>query len=73
VCPKGVSDDDGWLGGADLVEKGLEVGFEGSRTPFLGVIGVAVAAKSECDDVEALGQGGCQMTPPVGVGTRSVE
>ena len=72
LCAHGMAHEaDRW--GAQVFAEPLEVGVECADLEFFGIVGVAVPAKIECQNVVVLREFGGHMIPPVGIGPPSVE
>ena len=56
-----------------VVEKRFQVVVEGANYKFIRSFGVAMAAKVECDHVEAVGKRGRDVSPPVAVRASAVQ
>jgi hypothetical protein len=58
---------------SQIVAKRFQVGVEGSDLQFFWIIGVSMPTKIECNHMMMVGQRGCEVVPPMGIGTASME
>ncbi len=56
-----------------MLAKSLEIEIECAHEKFLGVLGIPVAPKIQCDTVKILGQRSGDMIPPMRIRPPSVE
>ncbi len=71
VRAQGVSDER-VVSGVEMREECLEVAVECSHFQRLGVFGISVPAKVECDHAVVSSECGAQVIPPVEVGSAAV-
>jgi hypothetical protein len=72
LSPHGMADNHD-IALSQIVAKRFQVGVERSDSQFFRVIGVSVPTKIECNHMMMLRQSGCDVVPPMGIGTASME